>query len=110
MINGKTALVRDIDWQYTDELGRTNLQRVHEGLSPLDPASGKTYELHHIGQKTDSTLAILTKSEHMQNGNDLIWHDKIISSEVHNEANEALWQATKKQFWETLAKAAEGAI
>lgn len=110
MINGRTALVREIDWKYTDEFGRTNLQRVREGLSPLDPASGKAYELHHIGQKADSTLAILTKSEHMQNGNDLIWHNKVVPSAVHNEANEALWETQKAAFWKTLAKIAEGAM
>ena len=110
MINGKTALVRDIDWKYTDEFGRTNLQRAGDGLSPIDPATGKAYELHHIGQKTDSTLAILTKAEHMQNGNDLIWHNKAIPSAVHNETNEAAWEATRVAFWKTLAKVAEGAI
>lgn len=110
MINGKTALVREIDWKYTDEFGRTNLQRVRDGLSPIDPASGKAYELHHIGQKTDSTLAILTKTEHMQNGNDLIWHNKAVPSAVHNEANEAAWEATRAAFWKTLANLAEGAM
>lgn len=110
MINGRTALVREIDWKYKDELGRTNYQRVmDDGLSPIDSVSGKTYEIHHIGQKPDSTLAILTKEEHMQGGNDLIWHDKAISSTVHNAANEAAWKAERTAFWKSLAKAAGGA-
>lgn len=109
MVNGKTALVRDIDWNYVDEVGRTNYQRVMEyGLSPIDPASGKVYELHHIGQKVDSTLAILTKAEHMQGGNNLIWHDPSIPSAVHDAVNEAAWVEQRKAFWIELAKLAGG--
>lgn len=109
MINGKTALVREIDWKYTDELGRTNYQRVIEdGLSPIDPVSGKAYELHHIGQKTDSTLAILTKAEHREGGNDLIWHNKAKGSTVHSPGNKASWEAQRQAFWETLARYQRG--
>lgn len=43
----------------TDE----NLSRVEKGLAPLD-ANGKPYELHHMLQKQDSTLAILSDTEH----------------------------------------------
>ena len=111
MVNGNTALVREIDWNYTDEMGRTNFERVlKDKLSPIDPVSGKAYELHHIGQKTDSTLAILTKSEHMQGGNDLIWHDKAISSTVHAAENEAAWAKQKEEFWKALAEAAGGTL
>ena len=70
MLNGKSVLIRgDIDLNLLDELGRTNLQRM--SLSqPLNPiykdANGmlKTYEWHHIGQKANGTLALLTQEEH----------------------------------------------
>jgi len=103
-INGKTSLIRAIDLDYVDELGRTNLQRMEQGLAAIDPDSGIAYELHHIGQKTDSTLAILTKSEHMQGGNNTIWHEFGQASEVHNAANEALWNKQRQSYWRQLAK------
>ena len=55
MVNGEMALIRpDIDLKLVDELGRTNLQRMTLGLSPLDP-TGIPYELHHIGQKNNGS-------------------------------------------------------
>lgn len=74
MVDGKMALVRQIDLDFVDEMGRTNLARMHQGLAAINPATGEEYQLHHIGQKMDSTLAILTRAEHMQNGNNEIWH------------------------------------
>ena len=65
-VNGKMALTQDIDWNFADAEGRTNAQRVANGLSPLD-STGKSYELHHIGQKADSPLAILSSSQHKDN-------------------------------------------
>lgn len=63
-VNGKTQLVpADLDLNFLDELGRTNLQRMAEGLNPLD-AAGKSFEWHHIGQKADGTLALLTQAQH----------------------------------------------
>ncbi len=104
MVNGKTALVRDIDLGFTDEMGRTNLERMKEGLAALDPATGKAYELHHIGQQVDSTLAILTQEEHRLGGNSKIWH-KLTKSDVHAEGNN--WDAQRKAFWEYMAQVLE---
>ena len=67
MVNGNTALIRDIDLDFVDEMGRTNLERMQQGLAALDPATGGSYQLHHVGQRADSTLAILTRAEHMIN-------------------------------------------
>lgn len=104
MINGKTALVRDIDLSYVDEFGRTNLERMKQGLAALDQ-NGQAYELHHIGQKVDSTLAILTKGEHMQGGNNTIWHSLENASGVHSTGNN--WDAQRKAMWKSLAKMME---
>ncbi|MGN0606614.1 MAG: HNH/ENDO VII family nuclease [Oscillospiraceae bacterium] len=104
-VNGKVSLIRQIDLNITDEMGRTNLQRMEQGLAALD-ANGQTYELHHIGQKVDSTLAILTKSEHMQGGNNKIWHELGKNTEVHGAGNN--WDAQRKAFWETMAKLLSG--
>lgn len=109
-VNGKTSLIRAIDLDYMDELGRTNLQRMEQGLAAIDPSSGSPYELHHIGQKAESTLAILTKAEHMKGGNNKIWHEFGIVSEVHNTSNQPMWIAQKKAYWKQLATLMEGGI
>ena len=107
-VNGKTSLIRAIDLDYIDDLGRTNLQRMEQGLAAIDPDSGIAYELHHIGQKTDSTLAILTKTEHMQGGNNTIWHEFGQASEVHNASTAALWNKQRQSYWRQLAKVLTG--
>ena len=100
-INGRTALVRTIDLNTLDEFGLTNLQRMQLGRAALDP-SGLPYEVHHIGQKVNSTLAILTKAEHMQGGNYTIWHSLGAPSEVHPPGNK--WTAMRKSFWISVAE------
>lgn len=99
-INGKWAYVQNIDWDYIGDAadGRTNAQRVMEGLSPLGP-DGKAYELHHVGQKGDSPLAILTNAQHKKNHGTL--HANLSESNVdHGYA----WKKTVREFWQQLLK------
>lgn len=98
-VNGKTALVRSIDLYKLDEFGRTNFQRMMDGLAPLDP-EGIPYELHHIGQQMDSTLAILTKAEHRLGGNHQIWH--LFGEE--SQINRALFDKQRIAFWKSVAE------
>ena len=105
IINGKTALVRKIDLDFIDEMGRTNLVRMQQGLAPLD-STGIPYELHHIGQDVDSTLAILTREEHRLAGNSKIWHEFGTGSDVHTAGNN--WDTQRKLFWQSFAKLAGG--
>lgn len=99
MVDGKMALIRQIDLDFVDEMGRTNLTRMQKGLAALDPATGEAYQLHHIGQKMDSTLAILTRAEHMQNGNNEIWHIFGKSSEIDHK----VFAKQSKDFWKYMA-------
>ena len=99
MVNGKMALIRQIDLDFVDEMGNTNLERMQKGLAALDPATGEAYQLHHIGQKMDSTLAILTRAEHMQNGNNEIWHIFGKSSEIDHK----VFAKQSKAFWKYMA-------
>lgn len=105
IINGKTALVRKIDLDFIDEMGRTNLVRMQQGLAPLD-STGIPYELHHIGQEVDSTLAILTREEHRLAGNSKIWHEFGTGSDVHSAGNN--WDVQRKLFWQSFVKLAGG--
>lgn len=99
MVNSKASLVRKIDLDYVDDFGRTNLQRMQDGLAALDPATAQAYELHHIGQRMDSTLAILTKAEHMQGGNNTIWHLFGEGSKI----NRSVFATQKSSFWKEMA-------
>ena len=109
MVDGKTALIRKIDLNYIDDVtGKTNLQLMQEGYAPIDP-TGHKYELHHIGQKNDSPLAILTQEEHRAKGNDTIWHT--LTDGFDNPSSQSGWSTIKKQFWKDYAKqAANGGI
>jgi hypothetical protein len=81
-INGKACLIRpDIDLTQKDGFGRTNQERMEQGLAPL-ALDGRPYELHHIGQHADSPLAELTMQEHRGKGNDTILHIKTKESEI----------------------------
>lgn len=106
-INGKTALIRaDINLDLKDEFGRTNLERMKKGLAALD-ADGKPFELHHLKQQMDSTLAILTKSEHVMGDNNKLWH---IFKEV-SEIDRPEFRKIKREFWKSMAKLlAEGGV
>ena len=100
-IGGKKCLIRnDIDWEQKDAMGRTNKERVEQGLSPINK-DGKVIELHHIGQHADSPLAELTPEEHRGKGNDTILHDKTKESEIDRQAftgeRNAHWEARANQ-------------
>ena len=101
VVNGNAALVRnDIDiTSVVDEMGRTNLERMQEGLAALDK-DGNAYELHHIGQRNDSPLAILTQGEHDNKA--LHWN-----TNTDNPSSQSGWNNQRKHFWEALAKMIE---
>lgn len=48
MVDGKMALIRQIDLDFVDEKGQTNLTRMQQGLAALDPATGEEYQLYYI--------------------------------------------------------------
>ena len=95
-INGKKCLIRsDIDLEQKDENGRTNKEHMKKGRAPLDK-NGEPIELHHIGQKSNSPFAELTKTEHIKNGNDIILHDKNKESEI-DRLNQ--FKKEKREHW-----------
>lgn len=59
----RTVLARELDMARLDENGLTNLQRMQKGLNPIDE-NGIPFEYHHVGQKNDGALALLSRSEH----------------------------------------------
>ena len=99
MVGNKAALIRDIDWGQKDAFGDTNLQRMLNGKPPLDP-QGLSYEVHHVGQKSDSVFAILTQSEHRGEGNFRALHENLRNSVI----NRPEFNREKVEFWKQLAQ------
>lgn len=96
MINNQLALTRSIDPNYINtENGLTNLELMQNGNAPFDPI-GQRYQLHHIGQRNDSTLAVLTQAEHMSNGNNAIWHEL---GNGESQIDRQMFAEIREQFW-----------
>lgn len=105
IINGKISLVRDIDLNYESNLAGktvTNLERMQQGYAPINPATGEYYQLHHINQNADGTLAILTELEHQ--GNSSILNKPGVAKEI----SEAAWTKQRKDYWKAFAAAVGG--
>lgn len=89
----------EIDPTFKDASGNTNLERMKMGRPPLDKY-GESLELHHIGQKMDSPLAELTKSEHKLYDKTL--HDKsqpsVIDRDTFAFQRSAHWKARANDF------------
>lgn len=99
-INGKKCLEKtDIDYEQIDEDGKTNLERMEDGKSPLDK-NGNPIELHHIGQKSDSPLAELTKEEHRGKYNHSVLHDVSKESEIDREK----FSKERSDYWKARAE------
>ena len=96
LIGNKTALVADdIDWRSVID-GKTNLQRLLEGKAPVD-LNGIPYELHHIGQESGGTLALISKEIHQQNTK-ILHAFKDVSEVDHGAA----WARQKREFYMNL--------
>lgn len=102
-VGEKICLIRpDIDMKQMDGFGRTNKERMEQGLAPLT-SEGRPYELHHIGQYQDSPLAELTMQEHRGKGNDVVLHIKTKESEINRE----IFDLERAEHWQKRAKEME---
>lgn len=109
MVNGKLALVQDINWNQKTTLPNgqkvTNRWLVEHGQSPVDP-DGVAYELHHVNQDADGTLAILTQKQHRGKGIPEILNRKGKTG-VHNPESglsNGEWTKQRNAFWQDLLK------
>ena len=107
-INGKKSLVQKVDWDLIPDLedGRTNAQRVLDGLNPIGD-DGKSFNVHHVGQKQDSPFALLTDEQH-----------KIYYSEIHANMGQSpslvdhgnKFNKEKKEFFKELYRIQKGEV
>lgn len=105
MVNGKSALIRDIDPNYKSPNSKgvmeTNLERMKQGKPPRykgPDGKPKSFELHHVNQDPEGTLALLTQEEHRGPFNKIL--HTISESEVDHGT---LWSAQKRDFFKDLA-------
>lgn len=98
MVNGKMALIRQIDLDFVDENGRTNLTRMQQGLAALDPATGEEYQLYYIVESRQSTIAILTKTEYMQSDSSEIWH----TAAEMPQNDSWFFENQREDFWKNM--------
>ena len=96
LVNGKTALVQQVPM--TEE----NIALMKAGNAPLD-ANGNPFELHHVGQKNDGTLAILTQEQHRGKGIYGVLHPN--GNQQPSEIDRKLFEkVTKPEFWEAYVE------
>ena len=99
-IDGRKCLINpNIDMDQKDAFGRTNKERMEQGLAPLDK-NGNPIELHHIGQKNDSPLAELTQEQHRRKENYSILHDTKKDSEIDRKA----FDNERENHWKARAE------
>lgn len=101
-VNGKKALMQTVDLELKGKDGLTNLQRMLKGNAALD-SSGHAYELHHIGQRQDSPLAVLTKEQHMSHGHNCILH--VCGAKSESRIDREVFGKEREEFWKSLAQA-----
>lgn len=60
----RTVLIAEIDPNFNDINGKSNLEKMLKGLPPIDKFTGEIYVLHHIGQNYESPFAEIPKNLH----------------------------------------------
>ena len=98
--NGRSALIIDINpYYYCKRLKKTNRELILEGHSPVVPSSeDSVYQLHHIGQRTNSPFAILPEMVHVGAETTKIFHQgKSTTDDLHSPS----FYAESAAFWKT---------
>lgn len=105
-VNGKQCLQREIDPSFKgkDDFGRTNMERMKNGLSPYDAASGEKLELHHMGQKADAPFAELRERTDHGDGNHHVLHEFKTESWRREPGSEQAYEAQRIAYWKTRAQ------
>lgn len=112
VVNGRHALVQpDINPDYLmpewliringeNWRGWSNSDLMGEGYPPHD-RNGDPYELHHIGQLTDSPLAELTWVQHHDKGNYAVLH----TLDDYSDIDRGVFEREKASHWMARSKA-----
>ena len=94
--NGTKVYQRNdiIDPGRVDKMGRTNIERMEQGLAPLGP-DGKSVNLHHMTQTNDSAIAEVTQRFHQQNKGIIHINPNTIPSGIDRN----IFNSWRKSYW-----------
>jgi len=95
-INGTRVYQRTdlINPNHVDGLGRTNLQRMQQGLAPIGP-DGAPINLHHMLQTQNGPIAEVTQTFHQQYSSTIHINPNTIPSGIDRSA----FNAWRRAYW-----------
>ena len=98
--SGKKVYQRNdlIDPNLVDGKGRTNIQRMEQGLAPIG-SDGKSINLHHTTQMDDGPVAEVTSTFHYENYRVIHINPNTIPSGIDRDA----FNAWKRDYWKARA-------
>ena len=99
-VGDRKVLIRsDIDLDMVTPEGDTNRERMNKGKAPYTK-SGEKIELHHIGQKNESPLAELAKTEHRGKGR----HGKLHNLKMKSKVDHDNFNSDREMYWKERLK------
>ena len=95
-VNGKTVTMdkNTFDPGFVDKQGRTNTQRMEQGLAPIG-TDGKSVNIHHIDQTDNGPVMEITATEHQQNYSKL--HTNI--GQAPSKINRSKFNKWRREYW-----------
>lgn len=96
-VNGKTVTMDNstFDPNLVDKQGRTNVQRMEQGLAPIG-TDGKSVNIHHIDQTNNGSVMEMTATEHQQNYSNL--HTN--TGQSPSQINRSEFNNWRRSYWE----------
>ncbi|WP_179946587.1 MULTISPECIES: HNH/ENDO VII family nuclease, partial [Listeria] len=88
-----------IDINRVDVKGRSNLQRMEQGLAPLGP-DGNPVNLHHMTQRDISSIAEVEQSFHQTNSKTIHINPNSVPSGIDRKS----FNKWRSDYWENRAK------
>ena len=97
VVNGKTVTMDNsiFDPNFVDRQGRTNIQRMEQGLAPIG-TDGKSINIHHIDQTNNGPVMEIMATEHQQNYRKL--HTNI--GQAPSQINRSEFNSWRRGYWE----------
>ena len=98
---GKTVTMDNstFDPNFVDKQGRTNVQRMEQGLAPIG-RDGKSVNIHHIDQTNSGPVMEITATEHQQNYSNL--HTNI--GQEPSQIDRNAFSSWRKEYWQWRSK------
>lgn len=95
-INGKKVIIDNdtFDPGLVDRQGRTNLQRMEQGLAPIG-TDGKSVNIHHIDQTDTGPVIEITATNHQQNYAELHINTGQSASQIDRDA----FNKWRREYW-----------